>query len=57
MMTNMSSDRYRNTYNELRDCQEDMTVTPFVNLSESEDKYRLKLIQVCKQIAEEWGEE
>lgn len=49
--------RYEITYNLLRDCQDDMAITPFINLSKSEDKYRLKLIQVCKQIVGDWGDE
>ena len=48
--------KYENTYNALRHCQEDMDVTPFINLSDSEDGYRLKLIQVCKQIADDWSD-
>lgn len=56
-MDNMSYCRFENTYNALLDCQEDMAITPFINLSKSEDKYRLKLIQVCKQIVDDWGEE
>ena len=56
IMGNMSYCRFENTYNALRDCQEDMGTTPFINLSKTEDKYRLKLIQVCKQIADDWAD-
>ena len=55
MMTNMSCTRYRNTYIDLLDCQKDMAITPFINLSKSEDKHRLKLIKLCKQIVDDWG--
>ena len=50
----MSYYKYENTYNALRDCQENMGKIP-ETIEESEKKYRLKLIQVCKQIADDWG--
>ena len=55
-MTNMSYCKYENTYNALRDCQQDMDTTTDKQLSMSELKFRKKLIQVCMQISDDWGE-
>lgn len=55
-MSNMSYCRFRNTLSDLADCQENMEDDP-ANMCERERDARLKLIRMCAEIAEEWGEE
>ena len=49
-MANMSYCRFVNTFQDLLDCQENISES----VSKSEHKYRLKLIKLCRQIAEEF---
>lgn len=48
-MPNMSYCRFENTYNDLMACSYYMTD----DLSESETKYRERLVELCKEIIEE----
>jgi hypothetical protein len=50
-MTNMSYCRFHNTVNDLLDCEEH---TDDRNLSEEENKYRIRLIKICKRITEDF---
>ena len=50
-MPNMSYCQFENTFPDLRDCYEDMNRN---DLSESEKRYRLKLIKLCIEIADEY---
>ena len=52
-MANMSYCRFENTYDDLQDCSYNMDD----NLSESEEEYRKLLIELCVEIAENYGEE
>lgn len=47
-MGNMSYCRFENTYEDLRDCAE--AIAENEELSESEQKYRDKLIKLCRDI-------
>jgi hypothetical protein len=49
-MPNMSYCRFENTYRNLVDCAQAMNET----LSESERKYKEKLVNVCQEIIEEY---
>ncbi len=49
-MGNMSYCRFENTYNDLVDCYENMDN----DLSESEEKYRKRIIELCKNITSEF---
>ena len=51
-MANMSYCKFENTYSDLRDCYESMDD----ELSESEQKYRDRMVQMCKNIADEYGD-
>ena len=53
-MANMSYCRFENTYRDLRDCLNDMNSTDFLELSETEQNYRNKLVEMCKEIAEQF---
>ena len=53
-MPNMSYVRFENTYRDLKDCAENMHDVQ--GLSESEQKWRIKLIELCEQIADEYRE-
>lgn len=48
---NMSYCRFENTYHQLCDCDENMNTK---DLSESEKKYRQRLIELCRGIAEQY---
>ena len=50
VMSNMSYVRFENTYRDLEDCFNHLYDE---DLSESENKYMLKLVELCKEIAEE----
>ena len=52
-MSNMSYCRFENTLSDLRDCYENMDD----DLSERETRCRKNLINVCKDIVSEYGEE
>lgn len=51
-MGNMSYCQFENTFRDLQQCEDALNVKEFSELSESEQKYRNKLIELCKQIAE-----
>lgn len=55
-MSNMSYCRFENTFHDLEDCAEHIHDGHFTG---SEKKYRERLIQLCKDIAEEcdWEED
>lgn len=60
-MSNMSHCRFENTYRDLQDCHEALSeVDSIEDLEEEanqyEKKYIRKLIELCKDIAEEYGE-
>ena len=50
-MPNMSYCRFENTYRDLVDCYENINDT---DLSNRESEYREKLIDVCREILEEY---
>ncbi len=52
-MANMSYCKFENTYHDLRQCQESFDDAD----SKSEREYRRKLIQLCEEIAHEYGED
>lgn len=57
-MANMSYCRFENTFKDLQDCLEDLYYGDgFSELSKSEQKYRNKLIDLCKNISDEFEEE
>lgn len=67
-MSNMSYCRFRNTLNDLIDCQEHLDDPEYDEkgqsedeepnmLSEEETKARKKLIELCEEIAEDYGED
>jgi len=49
-MSNMSYCRHENTYHDLKDCWEQWNDEP---TDESEIKYRVLLVKLCKEIAED----
>ena len=51
---NMSYCRFENTFYDLRDCYEHISDE---DLSRDEENARKKLIELCKEIVEECGEE
>lgn len=54
-MANMSYIRFENTYRDLKDCFNDMNSgTHFSELSETEQNNRNKIVEMCKQIAEQF---
>jgi hypothetical protein len=55
-MANMSYCRFENTANDLEDCFEHMG-DDINELSKSETKYRLSIIQTAKEIIEDFGHE
>lgn len=54
-MSNMSYCRFQNTLLDLRDCQSALWEEE--ELSEAEEKAKKRLIQVCQEIAEEFGDD
>jgi len=52
-MANMSYCRFQNTYSDLYDCYEHMDD----ELSEDETKYRKYIIELCKRIVDNYGDE
>ena len=59
-MPNMSYCRFENTYNDLVDCKDSLYENGIEyleeNASEYEKKYIKKLIQLCKEISDDYGE-
>jgi len=56
-MGNMSYCRFENTHHDLQDCYDALIEDPSGELSESESKYKDKLIRLCEQIAADFGRE
>lgn len=54
-MSNMGYCRFRNTLNDLTDCQEHMGDTE--EMSTEEKLARKRMIRLCKEIAEDYGDE
>lgn len=52
-MPNMTYCMFYNTYLDLKDCEEALENKEFDELSESERKYAKKLIELCRQIADD----
>jgi hypothetical protein len=52
-MSNMGYVRFENTYQDLFDCYEHINH----DVSESEHRYRKLLVQVCRDILQEFNEE
>ena len=52
-MANMSYCRFQNTLSDLHDCQEHMGEAD--GLGHEEEQARLRLIRLCKSIADEYG--
>ncbi len=52
-MASMAHCRFQNTYEDLRDCYEHMDDS---DLSESEKKYRERMIKLCQDIFGDYGE-
>ena len=50
-MANMSYCRFENTLQDLQDCYEHLNAT---DISRSEDRARYDLVELCRQILEEW---
>ena len=59
-MSNMSYCRFENTYNDLVDCKDSLYENGIEylekNTNQHEKKYIKKLIQLCKEISEDYGE-
>lgn len=53
IMSNMSHCRFENTLADLVDCQEHLD-DPLKNMTEEEQTSRQMLINLCKEIADEW---
>lgn len=53
-MANMSYCRFENTYYDLKDCVEAMAEEE--KLSQSEEKYKQKLIKLCSEVHEGFTE-
>jgi hypothetical protein len=53
-MANMSYCRFDNTVGDLKDCRDSMDDS---DLSEAETKARARLIELCCEIARDYGEE
>ena len=54
-MSNMSYCRFQNTLNDLTDCYYNLDDTNDLSLEEGMARYRL--IEMCKDIVEEYGED
>lgn len=54
-MGNMSYCRFENTYHDLKDCYESLNFGD--ELSESETKYKDKLIKLCQEITDNYGDD
>ena len=53
-MANMGYARFRNTLSDLRDCYESMGD---YDLSDEEQTARRRLIKLCKEIADDYGDD
>jgi hypothetical protein len=51
-MANMAYCRFQNTFRDLEDCDNSLENKPFSELSESEQKFALYLIELCGEIFE-----
>ena len=56
-MGNMSYVRFENTYQDLQDCFEALCNESFDELSESEKKYAIKLVRLCRDISDDFIDE
>jgi hypothetical protein len=54
-MANMSYCRFENTYQDLLDCYRNMSDDDD-DLSETEARYKKKIIDLCESIASDYGE-
>lgn len=53
-MGNMSYCRFENTFRDLMDCYRALQDRDFDSLSENEQDYRNRLVELCKDIADEF---
>ena len=53
----MSYCRFENTYRDLVDCENQLNANSIDCLSETEKKYAIRLIALCKEISENFDEE
>jgi len=53
-MANMSYIKFENTLSDLEDCEKALSENDFNELSESEQQHAKWLIELCKEIAEEY---
>lgn len=56
-MGNMSYCRFENTYQDLQDCYDALVEKSLDELSETEKKYAIKLIEMCQDISNDFFEE
>ena len=56
-MANMSYCRFQNTYSDLQDCYEALEENGFDELSDSEKKYAIRLVKICRDISDEFIDE
>ena len=57
MMANMAYCRFQNTLKDLRDCQNAMWDEAVGEMEKDERKARLRLIKLCREIADEFEDE
>jgi hypothetical protein len=55
-MANMSHCRFENTLSDLQDCQRALDDDFLESLSESERRAAERLIRVCKEISDDYGD-
>jgi hypothetical protein len=53
-MANMSYMRFENTLSDLQDCENALSEKDFEELSESEQKHAKRLIELCREIADNY---
>lgn len=53
-MGNMSYCRFENTYGDLQDCYDVLVEKSLDELSKTEKKYAIKLIKMCREIADDF---
>jgi hypothetical protein len=56
-MGNMSYCRFENTFNDLDDCYTSLGEKTFDELSDTEKKYALRLVHICRNIADDFMDE
>jgi hypothetical protein len=56
-MPNMSYCRFQNTYSDLKDCFDALHEKSLNELSETEKKYAIKLIELCRDITDDFIKE